>query len=635
MKTKRTVPRFSVAAGLTWRMGVLVGVLYFTTMSLLTVIGARQLQDQWEDHVSRRTYHQVPEGEAVLPGEVEYNYIQAMYSFDATSRVFLDLPLYIDPAENRNPYTDPDTSYETAMVFFEDGVPVMTHGNYAVVEYLHADSWKTGAQTPDGYAYIDLDATPGEHGLGTGVWSRISTGILYQSDLYRLTGYFDGNEFKLVKLSGVKIEYPTLYEGNTLAQWDEDGKLSWQLHYDAPVEDTQELVDIYTTEIRSYCHLAAEPLIKMPFGLQGTMKDALLDSNPEAHESHSLLESVIIEEGSTVTSDGTEYKVLSAIRCRPLFAAMERLSPIYVVAELISIALVVIYYFFLKRRIRDPLQQIISRGQQNMLPLHFPYKPKWKEPYLLEQGYMVAQQELQSLRQENQQLKTALDYAQNAEVNRRQMISNITHELKTPLAVIHSYAEGLQADIAPEKQAEYLNVITEEARRMDAMVLEMLDLSRLEAGKVHLAQDTVELLSMTKGILQKLAPLLEEKQLTVNFAIAEVCRLTADEARLTQVITNFISNAIKYSPEGGQIFLKVYQHNGFSHFSIENESPPLSEEALEKVWESFYRTEQSRTTKGTGLGLSICKAIIDLHRGTCEAKNTSTGVEFGFMLPGA
>lgn len=168
---------------------------------------------------------------------------------------------------------------------------------------------------------------------------------------------------------------------------------------------------------------------------------------------------------------------------------------------------------------------------------------------------------------------------------------------------------------------------------MDAMVLEMLDLSRLEAGKVRLAQDEVELLGLTQRVLDKLQPLAEAKGLAVVFAIGEVSHLTADEGRLTQVITNLLSNAIKYSPVGGQVVLKVFRRNGFVHFIIENEGQPLPEEALEKVWESFYRTEQSRTSEGTGLGLSICKAIIELHRGTCRAKNTSTGVEFGFVLP--
>ena len=144
----------------------------------------------------------------------------------------------------------------------------------------------------------------------------------------------------------------------------------------------------------------------------------------------------------------------------------------------------------------------------------------------------------------------------------------------------------------------------------------------------------MELLELTRGILTRLQPLIEAKELQITHAITEPCTLIADEGRLIQVITNLTTNAIKYSPQGGQIWINIFQKNGFTHFTIENESEPLSEEALQKVWESFYRTEQSRTSPGTGLGLSICKAIIELHRGSCHVKNTSTGVEFGFFLPG-
>ena len=150
---------------------------------------------------------------------------------------------------------------------------------------------------------------------------------------------------------------------------------------------------------------------------------------------------------------------------------------------------------------------------------------------------------------------------------------------------------------------------------------------------MRLAMDPVELLTMTRSTLARLEPLLDEKELTVEFGITSDCPLTADESRLNQVITNLIINAIKYSPTGGKITVNVFQKDSHSHFSIENESQPLSREALEKIWESFYRIEQSRTTKGTGLGLPICKAIIELHGGSCHVHNTSTGVEFSFTIP--
>ena len=619
MKKKRTVPRFSMAAGLTWRMGILVGLLWLTAMSLLTVISAGQLQEQWTEYTARVTSFSVPERDDLLPGEVERFCIQQMYGFDTASHVYLNLPLYRDPALKRVSYKPLNYAHETAMVFLKDGVPILPRSEYITFEYLHADSWLEGKETPDGYSYIDLE-TISESPFG---W------VVPSADVYRLTGYFEGNRFVLDQLAGFEVQYPVLYAGKTLAQWEQERGLKWEIYYESPNPSHKETVCIYTTQLaKSFYRLI------FPCRNELSLAEALLDHWPQRYESRSLWQTVIIREGNFISHDGTRHQAYAAIRCYPLLSAMDRLRGIYWVTALICILSVVLYDRFLKRRIRDPLQQIIQRGKQNMQPLNSLYQPKWKEPYLLEEVYTSAQGELQTLRQENRQLKTALEYAENAEINRRQMVSNITHELKTPLAVIHSYCEGLQAGIAPQKQQKYLSVITEEADRMDAMVLEMLDLSRLEAGKVKLAQDRVELLELTQSILDKLQPLLEVKGLEVVFSIAQPSPLTADEGRLAQVITNLTSNAIKYSPENGKIAISVFQRNGFTHFTIENESAPLSAEALEKVWESFYRTEQSRTSKGTGLGLSICKAIIELHRGGCRVQNTSTGVEFSFFLPG-
>lgn len=626
-KKKRTVPRFSIAAGLTWRMGILMFALWLFAMSLLTVISAQQLQEQWTEHVTIMTSHSVPDRDDLIPGEIEQYYINKMYTFDNISNAYLDLPLYKDPTLNRVSYFQPYFSHDTAVVFLEDGVPVLSQGEYMTFEYLHSDRWLQGEETPDGYSYVDLEDISTD---GNGIrWFD------FYADIYRLTGYFEGNRFVLDQLASFEVEYPVLYEGKTLAQWEQERGLNWKIRYENPNPSGKETVCIYTTQLEN--HLGRRNLLKVnepASKLTVTLEEALLDNWPQRYESRSLWETVIIRQGSTVTRDGKHHQVYAAIRCYPLLTAMMRLKNVYIVWELVCALFVVLYYFFLKRRIRDPLQQIIHCGRQNMQEPDVTYRSKWKEPYLLDKFYRTVQPELQMLRQENQQLKTALDYAQNAEINRRQLVSNITHELKTPLAVIRSYCEGLLAGIAPEKQEKYLTVIMEEADRMDTMVLEMLDLSRLEAGKVRLSQDSVELLGLTKSILDKLQPLLEAKGLNVVFAIGEVSHLTADEGRLGQVITNLVSNAIKYSPEGGQVAVRVFRRNGFTHFTIENESAPLSEEALEKVWESFYRTEQSRTTKGTGLGLSICKAIIELHRGTCQARNTTNGVEFSFFLPG-
>lgn len=626
-KKKQAVPRFSIAAGLTWRMGIVVGLLWLTVMSLVTVIGARQLQDQWMEHANQMTALYIPDRDDLLPGEIEQQRIWSMQHFDRLGRAYITLPLYKDPTLLSESARKGDTSYETAAVFFEDGEPVLTTGDYVTFEYVNADNWLEGKETGDGYAYIDLSRTHSDYA------QQYRSGFYIAADIFRLTGYFEGNQFVLQELAGFSVDFPTLYEGKSLAQWEQEKGLNWKIYYEHPQQLDKDLICVYTTMLNNHRYMETRPVARLLMTQPEELERILLDPLPHRSENRSLVETVIIRERSAMTPDGTYHKVLSAIRCYPLQTAMRRLCPVYIVTELLCVLAVVLYYFLLKRRVRDPLQQIIRCGQQDTLPLKIRYCSKWKEPYLLEDIYVTAQQELQTLRQENTQLKTALDYAQNAEISRRQLVSDITHELKTPLAVIRSYCEGLLTGIAPEKQGRYLDIIMEEADRMDAMVLEMLDLSRLEAGKVRLSQDQVELLGLTKGILDKLQPLMEAKKLSVFFAVAEDSRLTADEGRLGQVVTNLISNAIKYSPEGGQVALRIFQRKGLTYFSIENESASLSEEALEKVWESFYRTEQSRTTKGTGLGLSICKAIIELHRGTCQAKNTAIGVEFSFSLP--
>ena len=455
-KKKRTVPRFSIAAGLTWRMGVLVGALWLTAMSLLTVICAHQLQEKWTEHTAGITAFSVPERDDLLTGEIERSFIHQMYGFDLASDVYVDLPLYKDPTLNRPTYKPRNYAHETAMVLCKDGVPMITPGEYVTFEYLHEDSWLEGKETADGYGYLALEDL------------RIPAG-----DVYRLTGYFEGNCFVLHQLAGFEVQYPVLYAGKTLAQWEQERGLKWEIHYENPDISGKETVTIYTTLFDQLWYRQLLPMDKEP-----SLEEALLEPWPQRYENRSLWETVIIREGNFISHEGTHYQAYAAIRCYPLLTAMDRLAMVYGITELICVLAVVLYYFLLKRRLRDPLQQIIHRGQQNMLELKFPYRPKWKEPYLLEDIYIAAQQELQQLRQENQQLKTALDYAENAEINRRQMVSNITHELKTPLAVIHSYCEGLLSGIAPQKQEKYLNVIMEEADRMDAMVLEMLNIAK-------------------------------------------------------------------------------------------------------------------------------------------------------------
>ena len=351
------------------------------------------------------------------------------------------------------------------------------------------------------------------------------------------------------------------------------------------------------------------------------------------YRSDNLFDSIIIFTGEL--EDDTEVDLCAiALRCWPMQYAALRLIPTYLVSfALVAVALWLILRS-IKRNVTDTLEMLVHRMTTDA-PIG--QLSEWQEPHALETILKEEQENRRKLVNDNQQLKASLEFAKNAEENRRQLVSNITHELKTPLAVIHSYAEGLQSGIAEDKKEKYLSTILEEAERMDGMVLEMLDHSRLESGKVRLAADHFSLLKLTESIAEKLTPAMEEKQLELSWGFSNDCMLTADESRMAQVVTNLMTNAVRYTPEGGCIWLRVFADAKDATFQIENEGTHLPEEVREKIFESFYRADDSRTVKGTGLGLPIARSIVELHRGSIRVQNTYTErkptILFTFTIP--
>ena len=322
--------------------------------------------------------------------------------------------------------------------------------------------------------------------------------------------------------------------------------------------------------------------------------------------------------------------VKMAIHCRPIVYAGLRLIPFYLVSGILLWIALALLLWSIRRKLTEPLDLIIAAYAADRVILDYNWNP-WAELQALGRHFDRTQPERHHAKNEVQRLSTALEYAENAEKHRRQMVSSIAHELKTPLAIIHGYAEGLQSGIAAEKQDHYLSVILGETERMDGLVLEMLDLSRLEAGKVRLSSDTVDPCKLVRDTFSRLAPAAEEKHLNVELALPDDFTITADEARLEQVIRNFAHNAVRYTPAEGFIKVSVEQAPLGTVFTFRNSGEPLSEEALERVFDSFYRA--SDAPGGSGLGLAISKSIITLHGGTCSVQNTPVGIQFRFWIP--
>lgn len=329
-----------------------------------------------------------------------------------------------------------------------------------------------------------------------------------------------------------------------------------------------------------------------------------------------------------------DFILLAAVHASPMRIAMGFLWKIYLLTGLVALAGFLLARGSVKKHLVRPVEEVNHSMAANWsrLPILETSPPKWREPWLLSRQYTDMQDVMRGRKNEIARLNTALNYARTAEENRRQMISHLTHQLKTPLAVIHGYAEGLREHIAEDKRDHYVEMILSETERCDKMVLEMLDLSRLEAGKVKLSRDQVSLRSLIQYTLEKLERPIAEKQLQVEFLSQEEGLLAGDESRLAQVIENFFTNAVKYTPKGGWIRAELERDQRKITFALKNQSPPLSQEDLDKVWEPFYRGKDAQTEEGTGLGLAIVKTIIELHGGECFALNIDQGVSFGFRI---
>lgn len=222
-------------------------------------------------------------------------------------------------------------------------------------------------------------------------------------------------------------------------------------------------------------------------------------------------------------------------------------------------------------------------------------------------------------------LHQEIERVQRLEVIRKEFVSNFTHEIKTPLGIINGFSELVEIEQDEKKRNEYITIIQNETKRINELVLAMLDLSKLESQKVSLKLEQVDLLDIVGDCLDSMMYLFERKQIKV-YTQLDSSMVKADRFKIEMVIDNFISNALRYTDEGKSVYVRLDEHG----FEIENEGHSIPKEDLEKIWLTFHKVDRSRNAEGTGLGLAICKAILDLHHFEYGVKNTEKGVLFYF-----
>ncbi len=235
----------------------------------------------------------------------------------------------------------------------------------------------------------------------------------------------------------------------------------------------------------------------------------------------------------------------------------------------------------------------------------------------------------------NEQLRQELLHRQKVDDMRRTLISDISHELKTPLSIILGYCEGLQMNINADEREYYCSVIEDEAMRMSNLASRLLMLAELESGEVEPELSVFDLRDMASDRLNKLGLLLEERGISYRLECdAQEVTVFADCERIEEVLNNLLTNAKNHTPDGGEITVTLSADSGTATCRIHNTGSHIPEESLERIWDSFYKVDKARSRSygGSGLGLKIVSSILSAHNSTFGAANTDTGVEFFFTL---
>jgi len=242
---------------------------------------------------------------------------------------------------------------------------------------------------------------------------------------------------------------------------------------------------------------------------------------------------------------------------------------------------------------------------------------------------------LTSLTDANTQLEKDIEKEKRLTEMRKDFVAAVSHELKTPITLIEGYTLALNDDVLEGEEKQYfIDVIMDESRKMNNLVSDMLDLSQLESGNFKLIKEEFFLHELVKSVTKKFSTILNEKQIVLGLNLIQDVKVNADWNRIEQVITNYMTNAIRHTKQGGTITITMNSREDTICVEVENSGNNIDISETSKIWDNFYKVDKSRTRKlgGTGLGLSIVKNIIVLHGGSCGVENTEGGVKFYFIL---
>ena len=312
----------------------------------------------------------------------------------------------------------------------------------------------------------------------------------------------------------------------------------------------------------------------------------------------------------------------------------------YIMAGCAAIGIVIIW--FLSKKITDPVLELTEVADR-MAHLDFDagYEAKGKNE-IDELGEHINElsvklrQTMSDLQTANNELKKDIEKKEELENMRMEFVSNVSHELKTPIALIQGYAEGLKDNISSDEESRnfYCEVIMDEADRMNKMVKNLLTLNRLEFGNEEIKLERINLTELVKNCMTSSDIILKQYGACATMETVDNIYAWGDEFLVEEVFMNLFSNAVHYCSQEKRIEVSVKETGDKVRVNVFNTGTPIPEDAIPHIWEKFYKVDKARSREvgGTGIGLSIVKAVMDSLNNDCGVVNYDNGVAFYFEL---
>lgn len=298
--------------------------------------------------------------------------------------------------------------------------------------------------------------------------------------------------------------------------------------------------------------------------------------------------------------------------------------------------------YFVTRRITNPILALASLSEEmSRLNFDVSYEAGAEDEIgVLGRSMNTLSDKLKetigALQEANRQLQHDIEEKIQIDEMRKEFIANVSHELKTPIALIQGYAEGLTEGMCEDEESRsyYCEVIMDEANKMNKMVRQLLTLTALEFGKDMPAMEPFDLAELIRDLVNSSSILIQQNDAHVQVEAPEELWVLGDEFKIEEVVTNYLTNGMHHLDGPRKIRIRVSQESGKARVAVYNTGSPIPEEDLPNLWTKFYKVDKARTRAygGSGIGLSIVKAIMDAHHEDCGVANVEGGVEFWFTM---